>query len=232
MMSLFRYLLVGLIILFPDNAGSLESSIEMMQSIIPSIVIIHVESGGLFKTPGSAFRDAKTGKILIARKLKAVKHARDGSGVIIDEDGIIVTNAHTVSNASRITITLHNGTHLQAAVLDVIPEEDLAFLKIDTDIPLEALALANSDNITLRSRVFTVGSSDVLNGTISEGTITGIGKSASGGHKNTHYINLIQTDFSVYKGDSGGPLINTSGELLGVVLAAKTRVSHGSDARP
>jgi len=214
------------------TAVSEQSVIEIMNKAMRSIVNIDAEIGGLFRTPGTAIRDSKTGRIVIAHGIKAIKHARHGAGAIIDASGIIVTNAHTVSKAKRVTVTLYDNAKFEAAIVEIIPNEDIALIKISCPYMLVPMAFADSDSIGLRTRVFTVGSSKVLKGTLSEGQVTGIGKKAHNQHTDTDYIDLIQTSFSVYKGDSGGPLLDPEGKLLGIIVAGRSQTSHVSFAIP
>lgn len=208
----------------------LESAIETLNNLMPAIVSIKAEGAGMFRSPGGqAVRDPRTGRIVVARTVRTAKFSRDGAGVIIDPAGIIVTNAHIVEHATRITVTLSVNQTLDGTLVHMVPEEDLAFISITPPFPLTALSFADSNAIKLRDRVFTVGSSEVLRNTFSEGIVSGIGKSGKA-YGQDDLVDLIQTSFTVYKGDSGGPLIDVSGKLLGLIVANKPRVGHVSYA--
>jgi len=199
---------------------------------MPAIVSIKAEGAGMFRSPGGqAFRDAKTGRILVARSVRTAQFSRQGAGVIIDASGIIVTNAHTVEQATRITVTLNNDQSVAGELISIVPNEDIAFVRIPPPYPLLAIPLADSNSVSLRDRVYTIGGSEVLHGTLSEGKVSGIGKSAKA-HGLNDFVDLIQTTFNVYRGDSGGPLIDSSGNLLGMITANKPRAGHVSYAIP
>ena len=143
-----------------------------------------------------------------------------GAGVILSPDGIIVTNLHTIFKANIVLVMLSDHREISAKIVRLMPEADLALLKVPAPYPLKPIAFADSRTIRLGEPVLQIGHSYILNKTISEGRITGVGT-----RKDTGDLSLLQVDFSLYPGDSGGPLLNTAGELIGMITA-KNRLKH------
>lgn len=148
-----------------------------------------------------------------------------GSGVIISDDGYIVTNNHVISNdnggvADEITVTLHDRKTYKAKVIGRDPNTDIAVLKIDaTKLPY--LVYGNSDNIQLGQWVLAVGYPLSLETTVTAGIVSATGRSIGINGRQvkrgeTPVESFIQTDAAVNQGNSGGALINTSGELIGI----------------
>ena len=135
-----------------------------------------------------------------------------GSGVIISEDGYIVTNNHVIKDATEIEITLNNKKAYKAKVIGSDSKMDIALLKIDTDEKLAYSTFADSDNVKVGQWVLAVGNPYNLNSTVTAGII-----SAKARNLGTNGIqSFIQTDAAVNPGNSGGALVNTSGELVGI----------------
>jgi S1-C subfamily serine protease len=151
-----------------------------------------------------------------------------GAGIIIDPSGYIVTNTHTILLAQFIFATLHNGTRLPAKIAAIAPNSDFAILKVDPPSPLKAIPWADSDQIKLGDAIISVGNSPLLKETISGGIVKGIGQSQSGSGS----VELIETDFNLYNGDSGGPILDRQGHFLGIIVAKNMRVEHSSWAIP
>jgi Do/DeqQ family serine protease len=148
-----------------------------------------------------------------------------GSGVIISEDGYIVTNNHVISNdnggiADEITVTMHDRKTYKAKVIGRDPSSDIAVLKIDgTKLPY--LVYGNSDNVQLGQWVLAVGYPLTLETTVTAGIISATGRSIGINSRQvkrgeTAIESFIQTDAAVNQGNSGGALINTNGELIGI----------------
>lgn len=148
-----------------------------------------------------------------------------GSGVIISDDGYIVTNNHVISDdnggvAQEINVTLHNRKSYKAKVIGRDPSSDIAVLKID-DTKLPYLVYGNSNNIQLGQWVLAVGYPLTLETTVTAGIISATGRSIGINSRqikrgDTPVESFIQTDAAVNQGNSGGALINTSGELIGI----------------
>lgn len=135
-----------------------------------------------------------------------------GSGVIISEDGYIVTNNHVIKDASDIEITLNNKKTYKAKLIGTDSKMDIALLKIDADEKLPYSVFADSDNTRVGEWVLAVGNPYNLNSTVTAGII-----SAKARNLDTNGIqSFIQTDAAVNPGNSGGALVNTRGELIGI----------------
>ncbi|HLF52731.1 trypsin-like peptidase domain-containing protein [Flavobacterium sp.] len=135
-----------------------------------------------------------------------------GSGVIISEDGYIVTNNHVVKDASEIEITLNNKKSYKAKLVGTDSKMDIALLKIDAEVKLPYTTFADSDNVKVGEWVLAVGNPYNLTSTVTAGII-----SAKARNLDTKGIqSFIQTDAAVNPGNSGGALVNTRGELIGI----------------
>jgi len=135
-----------------------------------------------------------------------------GSGVIISEDGYIVTNNHVIKDASDIEITLNNKKTYKAKLIGTDSKMDIALLKIDSDEKLPYTAFANSDSVKVGEWVLAVGNPYNLTSTVTAGIVSAKARNldASG------IQSFIQTDAAVNPGNSGGALVNTRGELIGI----------------
>ncbi|WP_435415704.1 trypsin-like peptidase domain-containing protein [Polaribacter aestuariivivens] len=143
-----------------------------------------------------------------------------GSGVIISADGYIVTNNHVIDNASNIEITLNNQKKYPAQLIGTDPSNDIALLKIDADIDLPYIPFANSDTAKIGEWVLAVGNPYNLTSTVTAGIISAKGRDLEG---NRNIESFIQTDAAVNPGNSGGALVNTRGELIGINTAISSK---------
>ena len=135
-----------------------------------------------------------------------------GSGVIISEDGYIVTNNHVIKDAQNIEITLNNGKSYKAKLIGTDDKMDISLIKIDADEKLPYSTFADSDNVKVGEWVLAVGNPYNLNSTVTAGIV-----SAKARNLDTNGIqSFIQTDAAVNPGNSGGALVNTRGELIGI----------------
>ena len=144
-----------------------------------------------------------------------------GSGVIITEGGYIVTNHHVISEATELEITLNNQKVYKAKLIGTDPDNDIALLKINAKKKLEYLSFADSDQTKIGQWVLAVGNPYNLTSTVTAGIISAKGRDLEG---NRHIESFIQTDAAVNSGNSGGALVNTKGQLIGIntAIASKT----------
>ncbi len=145
---------------------------------------------------------------------KAIRGA--GSGVILSPDGLIVTNNHVIKGASEVQVTLNNNKTYVADVLGSAPESDIALLKID-DKDLDYLPFGDSNDVKIGEWVLAVGNPFNLTSTVTAGIVSA--KARDLGSSNTSFQSFIQTDAAVNPGNSGGALVNTRGELIGINTA-------------
>ena len=138
-----------------------------------------------------------------------------GSGFIIDSSGIVVTNSHVIADADEVHIILNDGTRLKAEIVGRDQKVDLAVLKVKSDKPLKAVSFGDSDKIRLGEWVIAIGNPFMLGGTVTAGIVSARNRDINSGP----YDNYIQTDASINRGNSGGPLFNLDGEVIGVNTA-------------
>ena len=136
-----------------------------------------------------------------------------GSGVIISPDGYIVTNNHVIAKATQLMVTLNNNKTYEATVAGTDPVTDIALLKIEPEAPLPYLAFGDSDNVKIGEWVLAVGNPFNLTSTVTAGIVSA--KARNLGRNQS----FIQTDAAVNPGNSGGALVNTNGDLVGINTA-------------
>lgn len=145
------------------------------------------------------------------RQVQTPKKTATGSGVIISQDGYIVTNNHVVDGADELTVTLDNNKEYSARIIGADKNTDLALIKIDGS-NLPAIAIANSDDIKVGEWVLAVGNPLGLNNTVTAGIVSAKARSLGANGVES----FIQTDAAINRGNSGGALVNTRGELIGI----------------
>ena len=144
-----------------------------------------------------------------------------GSGVIVDAEGYILTNAHVVSRADKINIKLLDDEELyEARIIGTDEETDLAVIKIDPDRPLPFAKIGNSDGTGVGDWVLAIGSPFGLEETVTAGIISAKGRDL--GRGSSSFQRFIQTDAAINPGNSGGPLVNMHGEVIGINTAIAT----------
>lgn len=139
-----------------------------------------------------------------------------GSGVVIHEDGYIVTNNHVIGNAVEAEIRFSDKSTLIAHIVGRDPDTDLALLKVETDRKLTSASFGNSGAVKVGQWVLAVGNPFGLDRTVTLGVVSGIGRENM---NLSRYENFIQTDASINPGNSGGPLFNLQGEVIGINTA-------------
>ena len=148
-----------------------------------------------------------------------------GSGIIINQDGYILTNNHVVEDSKRLTVKMENQTEVPAKIIGTDPETDLALIKIDKKLnPDQVATLGNSDQLKIGQWAIAVGNPFGLGWTVTVGVVSALGRSnliISGGGPS--YQDFIQTDASINFGNSGGPLVNIRGEVIGINAAVNTQ---------
>lgn len=148
-----------------------------------------------------------------------VKVKSIGSGVILDQTGLIVTNAHVVNMASRVYVTLSDGVSVEATILGVDQPDDLALLKIEPPHPLKTIKLIDSRDVLVGETVIAIGNPLGLENSVSAGVVSGKKRIFGNPQEGVVMNDLIQTDAAINAGNSGGALLNLDGELVGVNLA-------------
>lgn len=150
----------------------------------------------------------------------------DGSGFVIDASGYIVTNAHVVDNANKVTVILADKTQLPARVMGIDRSSDLALLKISPGKrSLAVIQLGDSSKVRVGDTVYAIGNPFGLDGSMSSGIVSAIGRQIEA--PNGFSIrNVIQTDAAVNPGNSGGPLIDAYGQVVGVNSQIESRAEQ------
>jgi serine protease Do len=135
-----------------------------------------------------------------------------GSGFIIDTAGVVVTNNHVIADADEINVVMNDGTKIKAEIVGVDKKTDLAVLKFKPTRPLVAVKFGDSDKLRLGDWVVAIGNPFSLGGTVTAGIVSAKNRDISSGP----YDSYIQTDAAINRGNSGGPLFNLEGEVIGV----------------
>ncbi|NNM71450.1 DegQ family serine endoprotease [Enterovirga aerilata] len=138
-----------------------------------------------------------------------------GSGFVIDSSGIVITNNHVIGTANEIFVGFNDGTKLKAEIVGKDDKLDLAVLRVKPDKPLKAVPFGDSETMRPGDWVIAIGNPFGLGGSVSAGIISARGRNIESGP----YDNYIQTDAAINKGNSGGPLFNMNGEVIGINTA-------------
>ena len=138
-----------------------------------------------------------------------------GSGFIIDRNGIVVTNAHVVEGASRVTVTLLDGRELQADLLGSDRDADIAVLKVKAS-NLPAIPLGRSSDLMIGESVIAIGNPFGLSNTVTTGVLSAVGRTIPSARGERLFTDFLQTDASINPGNSGGPLVNIQGDVIGI----------------
>src|SRR5579875_3493975 len=149
-----------------------------------------------------------------------------GSGFLINEDGFILTNYHVISGSSRIQVTLSDQSQYYARVLDADRSDDLALIKINPKKKVEFLQLGDSDHLQVGQKVLAIGNPFGLEGTLTVGVVSSIGRRI-GGEETEQLEGMIQTDAAINGGNSGGPLLDSSGDVIGINTAILGQTNIG-----
>jgi len=148
-------------------------------------------------------------------KIPQRKSSSLGSGFVIDSSGIVVTNNHVIGDADEITVIFNDGKKLKAEVVGKDPKVDLAVLRVKPEKPLVAVKFGNSDDEKIGDWVMAIGNPFGLGGSVSAGIISARNRDIS----DQSYGQYLQTDAAINKGNSGGPLFNMEGEVIGINTA-------------
>ena len=193
---------------------------ETVKSVSPAIVGINVIEIREYKDPFFSFFDDPFFQRFFGNRGTYNQEVKGlGSGYIISSDGYIVTNDHVAGNASKITVTLTDGRSFDAKIIGSDNASDICLLKIDGD-DLPYVTLGNSDDIIIGEWVIALGNPFGLfelndKPTVTVGVVSATGMNLDAINER-YYLNMIQTDASINGGNSGGPLVNSLGEVIGM----------------
>lgn len=195
---------------------------DIVDEVVPSVVTIRVSQK--VEIQSSPFRRffEEFGFFRNRAPIEPQKRIRKGlgSGVIVSEDGYILTNNHVVAGAEEIIVTLYNGRQFQGEVIGTDPLTDIAVVKIDAE-NLNPIPIGNSDEVEVGELVLAVGSPLGIEHSVSFGIVSAKGRTP--GLSRIGYENFIQTDAAINPGNSGGALVNMSGQLVGINTAIASR---------
>ena len=199
---------------------------DVVEQVSPSVVTVSVmvepvvvrTSSGASPFQGTPFEDFFGGFGMPNQPALPLPQPRrgEGSGFIIDEAGYIATNNHVVDGASRVMVTLASGEQLEASVVGSDPLTDLALIKVDNGRALPALTLGDSDRARIGDWVLAIGNPFGLGGTATAGIISARGRELQEGRR---YDDFLQIDAAINSGNSGGPVFNAAGEVIGINTA-------------
>jgi serine protease Do len=204
--------------------GAPESFSALAKQLLPTVVNISttqtVEGRGQMEMPqlppGSPFEDFF--KDFFDRnnpQQRSRKATSLGSGFIVDAKGFVVTNNHVIQDADEISVILHDDTRLKATLVGRDSKTDLAVLKVEYDKPLPVTTIGDSDAIDIGDWVIAIGNPFGLGGTVTAGIISARGRDINSGP----YDDYLHTDASINRGNSGGPMFNMAGEVIGINTA-------------
>jgi S1-C subfamily serine protease len=184
-------------------------------------------SGGSAQTalsPAAIYRQAAPGVVTISTQSGQFRRATEGtgSGIVLNRNGDILTNAHVITGADQIQVTFLDGTTVGASVVSSDTNADLATIRVSVAASsLHPLTLGNSDNVLVGDSVYAIGAPFGHQESMSAGVVSGLNRTdqASGLH------GLIQTDARINPGNSGGPLLNTLGQVIGINVAIQSPVA-------
>ena len=205
----------------PTPAKAIDNLADLVEKLMPSVVEIEVvqveekEASPLenFEVPpGSPFED-------FFRRFRDFRHQEPresvgaGSGFVIDESGLIVTNFHVINRAARVRVRFNGEEEgIMATVKGVDERLDLALIQIETDEPLNALEWGSSADIRIGEEVFAIGSPLGIGQTVTAGIVSARARNIGQGP----YDDFIQTDAAINRGNSGGPLFDRNGRVIGI----------------
>lgn len=194
----------------------------MLEKVLPAVVSISVEGKAQTNGPAQFHGIPEEFKFFFGPDIfndRAPRNFRGiGSGVIINaEKGYVLTNNHVIDNADKITVQLQDGRELSTKVIGADEQSDVALIQIEKPKNLTALKIADSDKLRVGDFTVAIGNPFGLGQTVTSGIVSALGRST--GSDSGTYENYIQTDAAVNRGNSGGPLVNLQGELIGINTA-------------
>ncbi len=217
-------LIIFLLLIYKPAYSVPESFADLVEKLSPSVVSIAsttiIENNPQNQIPqfpeGSPFDEFFKDYFNRDQKRSQRPMTGLGSGFIISEEGIIVTNNHVIEGADEITVILYDETEHKAQLLGRDPKADIAVLKINPDkTKLRALNWGDSDIMRVGDWTIAIGNPLGLGGTVTAGILSAISRDIGGGP----YVKFLQTDASINRGNSGGPLFNIDGEVIGINTA-------------
>ena len=207
------------------GAGRPESFAELAEKVTPAVVnisatqVVEDKKQAAPKPPPGSQLDDMFEEFLKRHRQNGENHARRssslGSGFVIDPSGVVVTNNHVIDGANEVEVIFTDGTKLKAEIVGKDSKVDIAVLRVKPAKPLAAVKFGDSDKMRVGDWVIAVGNPFALGGTVTAGIVSATRRNIESGP----YDNYIQTDAAINKGNSGGPLFNLDGEVIGINTA-------------
>jgi len=211
--------------------GGAESFADIAEHLNPAVVTIDASARGTrYRRPGASAVPEPSQDPLGRGGDRDRDGPRRGAGTgfLVDADGFIVTNHHVVDGAERILVRLSDGRSLRARLVGSDPDTDIALVKIDAGAPLPYATLGNSDTLRVGEWVVAIGNPLAYEHTVTVGVVSFIGRKLF----DSSFDRYIQTDAAINLGNSGGPLINARGEVVGINAAVSSRATSIGFAVP
>lgn len=212
--------------------------VEAVQQALPSVVNIGTErrvkvvySDPFFRSRDDAFDRLMREFMGIPPRTRVERSQSLGSGVIVDETGFILTNYHVIERASKVRVLLSDDEVYEATVLAGDSVNDLALIKVTPRRPLPAIRFAQDDDLLLGETVVALGNPFGLTHTVTVGVLSATNREARY-EGEVLYRDILQTDAAVNPGNSGGPLVNLNGDLIGINVAVYQQAQNISFAVP
>src|SRR5215831_19180300 len=217
-------------------AGPLVSFADIVARVNPAVVNVDATSKSRGRRGHARPNDEEDGPDPFDAPFDSVQPKRDsdparrgeGTGFIIDADGSILTNHHVIDRAERITVKLADGRSLKARVIGSDPDTDIALIKIDGQSGLPVAPLGDSSTLRAGEWVMAIGNPLGYEHSVTVGVVSYLGRKLF----DASLDNYIQTDAAINFGNSGGPLINSRGEVIGINAAISSRASNIGFAVP
>ncbi|HEX7252287.1 MAG TPA: trypsin-like peptidase domain-containing protein [Thermoanaerobaculia bacterium] len=188
--------------------------VEVVEKVAPSVVNIAAEQ--IVRRRPSMFDEFFFGD----QRQRRERSQSLGSGVIIDPKGIILTNDHVISGASKIIATTKSGVELECEVVGSDADNDLAVLRTRKAVTsLPAIRLGTSSDLMIGETVVAIGNPFGLSNTVTAGVLSALGRSVRGNENQRLYTDFLQIDAPINPGNSGGPVVNIQGDLIGIATA-------------
>lgn len=218
-------LVVGGLVSLAQAKEAPASFADLAEALLPAVVNVSTSQTISGKAgaelpqfpPGSPFEELFR-EFLDKQKQDGAKPRKAtslGSGFIIDPDGLIVTNNHVIADADEVNVILHDNTTIKAEIVGRDSKTDLALLRIKPVKPLVAVKFGDSDEIRVGDWVLAIGNPFGLGGTVTSGIISARQRDINAGP----YDDFLQTDAAINRGNSGGPMFNMKGEVIGINTA-------------
>lgn len=199
----------------PDHPNPRETAVvRAIRSTLPSTVNIHTERRARQGDPPSA-----------SGKLNGM-----GTGIVVDERGLIVTNYHVVKDVDVLMVTIHDGTSHMGEIVSYDTRHDLAVIQIDIDTPLPVMPLGTSSDLMLGETVIAIGNPFGYEYTVTQGIVSSLSRDVEA--EEQAYQDLVQIDAAINPGNSGGPLINACGKVIGINVAIRATAQRIAFAIP